>query len=170
MLLFNFTDESVGSAYEIWQLDLDHDRAARPFVNNARYHEMEAAFSPDGRWVAYQSMESGHWEVYVRAYPAGATELVSVGGGDGAVWNPNPKSGELFYQSATAVMKVQVENGRPKGPPARLFAHADNSGLQRQWDVTPDGQRFLVVESSASELNLVSNWFEDLRVRAPIGK
>ncbi len=170
-----FDEISPPGNFDVWQIDFDQNRAASPFVNS-RFKEIDATFSPDGRWVAYTSNESGDWEVYVQAYPGpGPKAQVSVGGGVGALWNP--RGGELFYQSPTAVMSVPMANGRPAGPPARVFPHTPmhRAVMARDWDVSPDGQRFLVVEgaeaaSSPSQLNLVTNWFEELKSRVPGGK
>jgi Tol biopolymer transport system component len=139
-----------------------------------RFSELEGVFSPDGRWVAYESDETGRMEIYVQAYPGpGARTRVSIEGGVGPAWNA--RGGELFYQSQTAVMAQRIENGRPVGPPTQLFAHASRQPRTRDWDVNSDGQRFLVVEraeagSSASQINIVANWFEELKRRVPSGK
>ena len=85
-------------------------------------NEIEAVLSPDERWIAYQSDESGQWEVYVRPYPGrGGAMQVSVNGGRGPAWNP--RGDELFYQTRAALMSVPFRNRQPLRP-VRLFAPA----------------------------------------------
>ncbi len=123
-------------------------------------------FSPDGRFVAYQSDESGRWEVYVRPFPGpGPQEQVSIEGGLAPAWNP--KGSELFFQTATSLMAVRVEEGKRIGAPVRLFAWPRSREYRREYDVSPDGQRFLMLEradpdGAAPQINLVLNWFEEL--------
>jgi serine/threonine-protein kinase len=143
------------------------DGRESPVVSTA-FWEREGAFSPDGRWVAYESNESGRMEVYVKGYPAGPRTKVSLDGGVGPVWNP--RGGELFYQGADAVIAVGIVDGRPVGAPVRLFEHIAEF---RDWDVTPDGQRFLVVEggdasASPPQINVVVNWLGELEARVPV--
>ena len=67
-------------------------------------------FSPDGRWIAYQSYESGRGEIYVRSFPEGSgRQLVSTNGGEYAAWNP--EGGELFYKEGNRIMVLDVETG-----------------------------------------------------------
>jgi serine/threonine protein kinase len=164
-----FTDNFT-SGYNIWQLSVGR-KETRPLVKT-RTGEAYAVFSPDGRWVAYESDESGRGEVYVQAYPwPGLKMQISVAGGTEPRWNRNGR--ELFYQTATAIMAVPVLDGqnlRP-GSPVRLFA----SDGRRGYDVSPDGHRFLIIEkaeagSSPSRLKLVLNWFEELKRLVPTGK
>ena len=165
-LLFNNIDKA-GDVH-IWRLDVDR-KEARPFVKTGD-RELEAVVSPDGRWVAYESTQSGNWEIYVEAYPGpGTRNRVSVSGGIGARWHP--KGGELFYQSGNTVWAVRVQNGRPVGSAERVFTllpYWQFWSLERQWDIGPDG-RFLVVEcaEAGAQLNLVTNWFEELKARVP---
>jgi Tol biopolymer transport system component len=171
VILFNEGDESGG--IDIGQLEVDQPSAARTFIRT-QFNELEAVFSPDGRFVAYQSDESGRWEVYVQPYPGpGAKEQVSTEGGLAPAWNP--KGGELFYQTATSLMAVRMENGKSAGAPARLFAWPRTRDYRREYDVSPDGQHFLMLESAdpgqaASQINVVLNWFEELKRLVPIGK
>ncbi len=83
----------------------------------------------------------------------------------------NPKGGELFYQSPTAVMSAQIADGRAAGPVISLFDHPMDERMNRDWSVSPDGQRFLTVEpSSALQINVITNWFEELRRLVPTKK
>lgn len=111
-------------------------------------------FSADGRWVAYSSMESGRSEVYVESFPRGKGKwMASVGGGHSPIWNK--RGGELFYYDRTGrrLMSVPLSIGAEirLGKPEPLFSVDLRPTLNfSQYDVTPDGQRFLVVERPAS--------------------
>ena len=120
------------------------------------FNERNAEVSPDGRWMAYESDESGQSEVYVRPFPdvdAGRWQ-VSTGGGMQPVWARN--GGELFYRSGDAVMSVPVETSASfvSGNPVVLFTgqYAPSLG-GRNYDVSPDGQRFLMLKVGTSGAN-----------------
>ena len=147
-LLFNATDPKTGN--DIWVLPLEGDRKPVPFLRT-EFIEAQGSFSPDGRWVAYTSLESGRGEVYVRPFsPPGADGSSSAGGkwqiskagGINPRWRGDGK--ELFYTTQDGrVMAVEV-TANPSfqaGIPQPLFNVAPNaSNLQ----VTPDGKRFLI--------------------------
>lgn len=139
-------------------------------------------FSPDGRFVAYLSDRTGERQVYIRPYPGpGAPTTVSVDGGVEPIWGRN---GELFYRNpdSLAMMRVVVatEPELRVGIPELLFEAQGYSGFggaspSAVYDVTEDGQRFLmeqnanVAESdSVSQINIVTNWFEELKQRVPV--
>jgi Tol biopolymer transport system component len=143
-------------------------RAQHPFLG--------AQFSPDGRWVAYASEESGQLEIYVTDYPAGQVERkVSIDGGSAPVWARNGR--ELYYVSGTAMMAAAVRSGASSGEferPIRLFDGVDLAvGNVTTYSVATDG-RFLFVEEADSDatgrnqITLVLNWFQELRRLAPI--
>jgi serine/threonine-protein kinase len=127
-----------------------------------------ATFSPDGRWVAFQSDETGREEIYVVPYPGpGGKTQVSPGGGTSPRW---ARSGELFYKNGDKMMAVKVETGaefRP-GTPRILFEKAG------AYDVSPDGKRFLMVRpvsgppNQTIEMRVVVNWFTELQQRVPV--
>ncbi len=134
-------------------------------VVKSRFWERDGVFSPDGRWIAYQSNESGRAEVYVQAYPSGRKTKVSIDGGVGPAWNR--MGGELFYQGPSGVMAARIVEGEPSGLPVRLFAHVSD---YRDWDVANDGQRFLVVERAEAgqaipHFDVVLNFFEELKAK-----
>ncbi|MEX2180422.1 MAG: protein kinase [Gemmatimonadaceae bacterium] len=129
--------------------------------------EVSPALSPDGKWMAYVSNESGRAEVYIRSFPdMGSRIQVSPDGGSEPLWSP--RGDELFYREGAAMMAVAVRNGRSAevGRRARLFADpAFNSDLTHQvYDVTPDGQRFVMVRrlETTSHLTVVLNLFHHL--------
>ena len=136
--------------------------------------------SRDGRWIAYQSNESGDFQVYVQAYPSGVPRLqISTDGGISPVWRGDGR--ELFYvkpnvdwnRSAGNVRIMAVSIGvQPRlsaGTPKALFSgeYAMNAPA-RAWDVTPDGQRFLLIRADEKspagigQMNIVQNWHEEL--------
>jgi len=131
---------------EIDILDLK-DGTSRPFLASP-FAETDAAFAPSGRWMAYVSDESGHPEVYVTSFPDGAARWqISSGGGSQPRWRGDEK--ELFYYAGDGtIMSVSIEAGAEftAGIPQRLFACELRPTREdlREYDVSPDGQRFLV--------------------------
>ncbi len=137
--------------------------------------ELNVELSPDGHWVAYQSNESGQAEVYVRPFPnvEQGRWLISRGGGTRPLWSRDGR--ELFYLGAPGrVMAVPIQPGRTfaAGNPQRAFEGPYLApALLRTYDVSPDGQRFLMIKGTAAAqgptLVVVQNWFEELRQRVP---
>jgi serine/threonine-protein kinase len=152
-------------------LSLSGDREAEPFLNG-RANEMWPAFSPNGRWIAYQSDETGEFEIYIRRFPGGGgMRQVSTGGGAYPVWNPNGK--ELFYRSGDKMMAlaVETEGDLVLGRPTVLFERPYPPGFST-FAVTPDGRRFIdlddsVAEAAPTHLVLVQNFGEELKRLAP---
>jgi Tol biopolymer transport system component/predicted Ser/Thr protein kinase len=140
--------------------------------------EGAAAFSPDGHWLAYVSDESGRFEVYVQPYPGpGGKWQISTDGGTEPVWNRNGR--ELFYRSGNKMMAVDitVQPGFTVGKPRVLFegSYVPTPATIPNYDVSPDGQRFLIVKEdqqakNLTQINVVLNWFEELRQKVPSGK
>ena len=137
--------------------------------------EGDAAVSPDGRWLAYASEESGIFEIYVRPFPdaASARWQISAAGGSDPVWSRNGR--ELFYLSAQNEMTiVQVGPGArfSISSPKRLFSTAPYSPNPPvpSFDVSPDGKRFLMLRETTptdrNELIVVQNWVEEMKARA----
>jgi len=136
---------------------------------------MNADISPDGRWLAYQSDESGRFEVYVRPYPDvnGGRWQVSATGGTRPLWSRDGR--ELFFLDQPRNMNaVTVQQGpRPSfGSPQTLFETASLGleGQQRNFDLSMDGKRFLMVRNLPAPADvpsvvLIRNWFDDLRAR-----
>jgi serine/threonine-protein kinase len=141
------------------------------------FNEINGVISPDGRWVAYQSNESGQFEIYVRPFPDANSGRwqISTGSGTRPLWARSGK--ELFYVGPSgAVMSVAVEGGSTfrSGSPTRLlegpyFLNAGNKG--RTYDVSPDGQRFLMIKvgrgSAPTSIIVVQHWFEELKRLVP---
>jgi eukaryotic-like serine/threonine-protein kinase len=160
------------TGFEIWVLPLDGSGTPRPFLQS-RFSPRRPAFSPDGKWLAYDSDESGSREVYLQSFPdpAQARHQVSIGGGAEAYWTKGGR--ELVYRNADSVMAVSVDlaSGRI-GRPTALFTGSfiSLSFASPSYQVTPDGNRFLMIkrlpELAPRRVNVVLNWFEDLREKA----
>ena len=159
----------------IWMLRMD-DRKAAPFLRTS-FNEGALQFSPDGRWVAYISDESGRREIYVQPYPGpGGKWQISTEGGTEPLWNPNGR--ELFYRSGDKMMSAEITThprfsaGKPKVLFVGQYQLSSNQGATANYDVSSDGQRFLVLkpggkDQAATQINVVLNWFEDLKRRVP---
>jgi serine/threonine protein kinase/Tol biopolymer transport system component len=146
-----------------------------PGDDSARSHATPR-FSPDDKWIAYNSNESGRWDVWVRAYPgAGERTRVSSGGGYGPIWSRDGR--ELFYRNGDRFYGVRISSFSPltMGTPQLIFQgpYLDSGPLAPpDYDVAPDGQRFLVVRVSDEEraprrFHLVQNWFDEVRAKVP---
>lgn len=123
------------------------DRKAQPFLRTP-FNEGGARFSPDGRWLAYVSDESGRPEIYVQPYPGpGGKWQVSTDGGTEPAWNRNAR--ELFYRSGNKMIVVEttITPSFSAGKPRVLFEGeylaTQFPQLGSDYDVSPDGQRFL---------------------------
>ena len=156
------------SGADVWVIDRQ-GRQPRAFLNS-RFAERDATFSPNGRWLAYASDESGQHEVYVQPFPGpGSKWMVSSGGGEEPAWSRSGK--ELFYRSGGRVMAVTVSEfpefttGRPEVLFEGLFHYANFP--TRSYDVGPDG-RFVMVaevepEFATRRLGVMLNWSEVLK-------
>jgi serine/threonine-protein kinase len=167
----------------IWVLRVDGrtgEGKPQPFLQTT-FVEANPQLSPDGRWVAYQSTESGRFEVYVRPFPGpGGKVPISTEGGGHPRWSRSGR--ELFYQdlkSRIVAVEVQTSPAFRVGQSRALFelhgvppVEAHFAGAA--WDVAPDGTRFLVIKTTDSQaggtkLHVVENWFEELRRRILTG-
>jgi Tol biopolymer transport system component/tRNA A-37 threonylcarbamoyl transferase component Bud32 len=162
---------------DIWVLRLK-DRKAQPFLRTP-FDESVPRFSPDGRWLAYISNETGRFEIYVQPYPGpGGKWQISTEGGTEPVWNPNGR--ELFYRIGDKMMAVEIttQPGFAAGTPRMLFRgqYEPTPATTPNYDVSPDGQRFLMLKPSEqaqaapTQINVVLNWFEELKQKVPTGK
>jgi serine/threonine protein kinase len=165
----------------IGMLSMDGDRPRKPLLQE-KYNEIQPQISPDGRWIAYASDQSGDFEVYVRPFPEVNKTMwqVSTSGGRDPLWAPDGR--ELFYRNGNSVMAVEVEtkSAFSPGKPKVLFQGEYISGSTSNlnpWDISHDGKRFLMVkeatrvsttaEASRPTINIVLNWFEELKERVP---
>jgi Tol biopolymer transport system component len=162
-------DLSSKARADLWLLPATGDRKPVPLTQTA-YQEGRSRFSPDGKWIAYTSDESGRNEIYVRSFPASEAKWqVSSKGGDFPLWRKDAR--ELFYVTPDRkLMSVAVRassRGLEFDTPNTLFSLpilAAGQGVSPSYtyDVMPDGQRFLVLapagEADASTMTVVTNW------------
>jgi serine/threonine-protein kinase len=156
-----------------WLLPLSGDRKPQAFPKTIST-ELNPHFSPDGRWLAYSSNESGRSEIYARRFPdGGGKSQVSTQGGSAPVWSRDGR--ELFYRSGDKMMAVDIRTQPDFAPGApRLLFEARfpmSTTSVSGYDVFPDGRRFLFPqrvepEQAATQVNVVINWFEDVKRRA----
>src|SRR5262245_6337564 len=168
--LLAFLDLGPSTGLDLWILPLEGDR--KPFVFlKTPFNEHQASFSPDGKWIAYTSNESGRDEVYVASYPGpGGRVQISTDGGVNPVWSPTGR--ELFYRKGEKMHAVPIE-AKPAlvvGRPSVLFEGKFEPG----YDVAPDGQRFVMVRQSdeqaaPQQIQVLLGWFDELKRRAPPG-
>jgi WD40 repeat protein len=144
-LLFDQLTEK--NSMDLWFLSVDDPSHPQPLLLTEA-DEQDARFSPDGRWIAYSSTESGRAQVYLQPFPKGGSRVpVSREGGDLPVWNPNGK--ELFFldpERTLMAVELKTDNsGIPKPePPKALFRRPGHGKSQFEgYDVSRDGQRFL---------------------------
>jgi dipeptidyl aminopeptidase/acylaminoacyl peptidase len=159
--LLAFTEIHPDTGADIWVLSMEDESTPRPFLVT-RFNEGNAKFSPDGGCLAYQSDESGQAEVYLQPYPGpGGKRQISSGGGYGPLWAPDGRT--LFYHADDKMMAVPV--GPPPevtvGKPRLLFERNDLAAVDH--DLSPDGQRFLMIqEEKDSGPKHINVWFEEL--------
>jgi Tol biopolymer transport system component len=160
-----FTEASAGGNRDILVLDTAVGKVA-PFIKT-EFAEGGAQFSPDGRFIAYISNESGRAEVYVQPYPGpGGKWQISTDGGTEPRWNRNGR--ELFYRSGDRMMVVPVSTastfsaGRPQMLFERRYPSTQLPQTAPHYDVSADGQRFLMVKEGergpGAPINVVLNW------------
>jgi len=165
-----FHSEDPKRSFDIWALPLDGNRKPFPVVQT-NFDEQQAQFSPDGKWIAYQSDESGRVEIYVQPFPGpGNRWPVSTNGGSQVRWRRDGK--ELFYVALdgrlmAVPIRVAMNGGAPEvRTPVTLFAPPLGGAVQQadyrhQYMVSSDGDRFLVAtvtEQANSPITVILNW------------
>lgn len=180
-----YFERSPETGWDLWTLPLDltdpdHPRPGKPepFLRTPS-DETVPRFSPDGRWIAYRSNESGSNEIYVRPFPnaSGGRWQVSSGGGLYALWSKNGR--ELFYETAdNRIMVVDYSvnggsfvPGKPRLWLDKQLFYAGTSNL----DLAPDGKRFAVLalpealpgEKGTAHFTMLFNFFDELKRRIP---
>jgi len=160
---------------DIWILPLEGERTLRPFLRTP-FSEFFTSFSPNGHWLAYTSDESGRYEVYVRPYPGpGGKWQISTEGGEEPVWSANGQ--ELFYRNGEKWMVATVHSNpdfQADSPRLMFESYFINVLGLSHWP-HPDGQRQVMIqplgaESQPKQINVVLNWFEELKRKVPTGK
>jgi Tol biopolymer transport system component len=170
-----YTEWTDKTKADIWVSPIENGKAGKPtlFLGSG-FNEDYGQLSPDGRWMAYMSDESGRDEIYVRAFPGGAGQKrISNAGGDEPRWRGDGR--ELYFLGLDGQLTAVPTNagtaataGFEPGPPRALFPVPRVAVYtSSRYDVAPDGQRFLIAVaapvSAASPLNVVMNWESALR-------
>ena len=189
-----FAERRVDTAFDLWMLALDlsnteHPKPGKPeLFLRTPFTKVEPAFSPDGRWIAYTSDESGRNEVYVRPFPGGAQSgsgkwQISTSGGSHPIWSRNGP--ELFYETLDS--RIMVSTYRAKAdsfapdkprPWSNTQILAPPVGDEWNLDLAPDGKRFAVFprpeatteQKGSVHVTVLLNFFDELRRRVPVGK
>ena len=169
-----FTEVTPETGEDLMMLSLDGTPRTEPLLRT-QFAERNAHISPDGHWLAYESNESGQEEVYVRPFPnvSDGRWQISSAGGNVPLWARSGR--ELFFRSGASLMSVSVQTTPTfsAASPTKLF-EGYLSGLGRTYDVSRDGQRFLMIknnssrEQTAATMVVVLNWFEELKARVPL--
>jgi serine/threonine-protein kinase len=178
---------SFDTGYDIWTVSLEKDEAGlranapEPFLRTMD-DERHPAFSPDGRWLAYSSNESGTFQVYVKAFPdKGGRLQVSNNGGLYPHWSRNGR--ELFFRTEdNRIMVVtyttkgdSFAGGKPQPWSNKQLA---NVGITRNYDLAPDGKHIAALmpaeapedKKATNHVTLLLNFFDELRRRVPVNK
>jgi serine/threonine protein kinase len=170
--------------FDIGMLSIEGNHSRKTLLQEAKV-ENQPQISPNGRWMAYNSDESGKTEIYVRTFPdvnKGRWQ-VSTSGGDSPLWSPDGR--ELFYLNGDAAMAVSLKtdpNFEIVGTPNALFRDTFVGSLPNNgtpWDISPDGKRFLMIKPPVwtgaaaaapgpRKINIILNWFEELKQRVPL--
>ena len=163
--------ENISSNAEIWVLPLEGDGEPHPFLQSTS-NKAQPSLSPDGRWIAYHSVVSGGTtQSFVQPFPGpGGREQISIHRGRSPLWSPSGR--EIFYTGdesrSMMVVTIRTEPELEVGQPQRLFEWPDFD-FARQWDVTPDEQRFVVARRTGTtgraQINFILNWFQELERR-----
>jgi len=172
---------NANAGFDIGSMSMEGDHEWKPLLQE-KYVESQPEISPDGRWMAYTSDESGKYEVFVRSFPdvdKGRWQI-STAGGDTPLWSPNGR--EIFYRNGDEVIAVVVETEPTfkAGKPESLFSGTYTSSSTAEfhpWDISHDGKHFLMMKEVTSDgtaasggprkINIVVNWIEELKQKVP---
>jgi serine/threonine-protein kinase len=177
-----FVSASGTQDNDLWVLALDGTPAAKPLLAT-EHQELNADISPDGRWLAYQSNETGRFEIYVRPFPqvGDGRWQVSTSGGVQPLWSPS--GDELYYLSSGRLLSAPIAAGETLSIGLSSvvldtlpYVPYERSG--RSYDIAPDGERFLFVSTAATisdnpaegadRYEVVLNWAEELKRLVPL--
>ncbi|HSS45767.1 MAG TPA: protein kinase, partial [Thermoanaerobaculia bacterium] len=165
-LAYGDLDPTTG--FDIWILPVEGDRKPYPFVRTA-FQEWFGEFSRDGRWMAYESNESGRSEIYLRPFPGSGKWQISTEGGVRPEWSHDGR--EVFYFDGDKLMHVSVDpkHALAAGRPELLFPF-NSFASGRYYDVAPDDKHFVFVQnaqptSPVTQINIVLGWRGELERR-----
>jgi len=151
----------TGGGNDLWLLPTDGGEPKPFLVTDAS--EIDARFSPDGRWVAYPSNQSGRYEIYVRALDGGGEFQISADGGTSPEWNP--AGGQIFFARGRDihVADIDISGATPIVSPERLLVEWPAALRPNLWAPAPDGERFLVAQfenadSDTRSVRAIFNW------------
>jgi Tol biopolymer transport system component len=159
-----------GRGSDISVLSLEGEREPET-VLATQYSERNAIFSPNGRWMAFTSDRSGQTDVYVKPHPdQGGIVQISTDGGLEPVWAQSGE--ELFYRTGDQMMVVSVQTDTTfKAEKPRLLFEGsyryNYTNMTSNYDITADGQQFVMVKEEPSQINVVLNWFSELKRLVP---
>ncbi|MDH5197365.1 MAG: hypothetical protein OEY20_08945, partial [Gemmatimonadota bacterium] len=160
---------SLRESWDIFRVALDSERVAHPYLTTKAL-ETQPRFSPDGKWVAVVSDESGRTEVFVRSFPEPSSRMqISVAGGSEPVWSRDGR--RLYYRSGSAVLAARVSLTPTFTLLARDTLLADatflGANFSANYDVTRDGTRVLAILPDRDDYELVvsPNWITEFRQR-----
>jgi Tol biopolymer transport system component len=184
-----YTELNSETGADLWTVALDlsdpeHPKAGKPepFLRTP-FNERDPAFSPDGRWMAYTSTESGIAELYVRPFPGpGGKWQISTGGAEYPKWSRSARA--LFYESLTddsimvADYTATADSFSASKPRVAASARMIDAAGVPNWDLAPDGKRFVVFpapdpaagDRGSVHVTFLLNFFDELRRRIPTGK
>jgi serine/threonine-protein kinase len=169
-------EDVPGQGQDLVLLTLDGKRGTTPLLH-APYNERNGEISPNGKWLAYESDESGRFEIYVRPFPnvESGKSTISRGGGQQAAWSADGR--QLFYRGpdgSVIGVTVDASSGFDAGPPQTIVREGYFTGgggvFGRTYDVSGDGKRFLMIKqggangaASAPSITIVQNWLDELK-------
>jgi Tol biopolymer transport system component len=170
------------SKWDIAVLSMEGDRNIKPLLQE-EYNEFQPTISPDGKYMAYMSDESGEARIYVRPFPEvnEGKWQISTGYAESPLWSPDGR--ELFYIGNEGAIEVPLDTKSTfnAGKPRLLFQglYVSGYGESPPWDISPNGKRFLMIklpqatgeastERIPRKINIVLNWLEELKERVPV--
>ena len=169
MLSFITLKTDAGAAdYDVWTYSF-RDKKAAPLIEIPSSAQHSSRFSPDGRWIAYVSDETGRLELYVQPFPTtGAKFQITKNGGGHPLWSPDGR--QLYFDNAGRMFSVAVRTQPtfftedPVPLPIQGFVQGTGNN-RRQYDLMPDGKQFIMMFPPNQEIRTVPEWFGDLKQR-----
>ena len=168
-----FMEQHPATGNDLWILDRSTEPPTSSPLIVTPFSERDPRISPDGRWLAYQSDRTGRTQVHVRPLNVdGSDRTISVDGGSEPRWSAD--SGEFFFRNGDLMMVADVQAGDNLvvGEPRVLFEAGYDASDGINYDVSPDGKTFVMIETDprgdGRRLELVLNWFEELKARVPV--
>jgi Tol biopolymer transport system component len=160
---FSYITFKTGGDYDVWSYSLI-DQKPTPLVVSPVSAQHSSRFSPDGRWLAYASNETGRFEVFVQPFPATGTKVqITTEGGGHPLWSSDGK--DIYFDRAGRLFSVRFQpdpTAAPATPVALPITGFIQGEARRQYDSAPDGRHFLMMFPAASELEWLRNGRDEL--------